>query len=488
MAETSRTRLNRTGTFRRTMSVVVPASADVRQRASSATQTLWRNASKKVSRTKEILRQSIGKADKTDDGTFEDYVDNFNRGSQKVTKLHKHLENYVQSLRAMNSAGTALFDVFKECYEDDFEGRASAVESIDSVMSSTKELIKEVDKSINHVVAFKSKFPTVKTKIEKRNKKLLDFDGWRHEFDELQTAKKKIDLEKIAKAEEKASESKRLYETLNYELYDCLPEIHDERISVFTKTFNSVFKGEANYHQKSVAIRQTLIETLSKLEDLAGSGTYASPRLTAPELTLPERREPPPRKPKSGTAANAAEGAAAEAADAADPDGSNSTEADNNNNFNTEEADTSVVEVDEVFDASLTTTTITSTTEIEGDVDTMTTTETTETTTMTTAVVAESTETPSIVAAMVEAAAVATIAAPEAVETETLPNGAIETRVVTHKYEGNDEDELSLDVGQVVNVLETENEEDLDAGWSFGYVAGKKEKKGLFPLNFTEST
>ena len=75
---------------------------------------------------------------------------------------------------------------------------------------------------------------------------------------------------------------------------------------------------------------------------------------------------------------------------------------------------------------------------------------------MTTAVVAESTETPSIVAAMVEAAAVATIAAPEAVETETLPNGAIETRVVTHKYEGNDEDELSLDVGQVVNVLETE--------------------------------
>ena len=53
-------------------------------------------------------------ADKTDDGTFEDYVDNFNRGSQKVTKLHKHLENYVQSLRAMNNASTALFDVFKE--------------------------------------------------------------------------------------------------------------------------------------------------------------------------------------------------------------------------------------------------------------------------------------------------------------------------------------------------------------------------------------
>ena len=54
------------------------------------------------------------KADKTDDGTFEDYVDNFNKDSLKVSKLHKHLENYVQSLRAMNTAGTSLFNAFKE--------------------------------------------------------------------------------------------------------------------------------------------------------------------------------------------------------------------------------------------------------------------------------------------------------------------------------------------------------------------------------------
>jgi len=434
----TRPRLRRSDTFRRTMSVVVPASSDVRARASSATQTLWRNASKRVSRTKEILRQSIGKADKTDDGTFEDYVDNFNRGSQKVTKLHKHLENYVQSLRAMNNASTALFDVFKECYEDEFSGRSEALESVDAIMASMKELVREVDKSINHVVAFKSQFPTVKTKIDKRNKKLLDFDGWRHEMVELQNAKKKIDLEKIAKAEDRASESKRLYETLNYELYDSLPEIHDQRISVFAKTFNCVFKGESNFHEKNTKLRQTLIETISKLESEAASGTYATPRLTAPELTLPERLEPPPRKAK--TPADAANEASA------------NVDADKNNN--TVGGEEKATPDDEVFEAAAAAATSTAPAAVPA-------------------------------AAATEAAAAEAVAAP--VE-ETLPNGVVETRVVTHPYEGKEDDELTLTVGQVVNVTTMETDEELDDGWSFGFISEKPEKKGLFPLNFTEPT
>jgi len=477
----TRPRLRRSDTFRRTMSVVVPASSDVRARASSATQTLWRNASKRVSRTKEILRQSIGKADKTDDGTFEDYVDNFNRGSQKVTKLHKHLENYVQSLRAMNNASTALFDVFKECYEDEFSGRSEALESVDAIMASMKELVREVDKSINHVVAFKSQFPTVKTKIDKRNKKLLDFDGWRHEMVELQNAKKKIDLEKIAKAEDRASESKRLYETLNYELYDSLPEIHDQRISVFAKTFNCVFKGESNFHEKNTKLRQTLIETISKLESEAASGTYATPRLTAPELTLPERLEPPPRKAK--TPADAANEASAnvdavmrlifaalchiysetverfsasllpQERDGAG-DQSNTLIGEQDKNNNTVGGEEKATPDDEVFEAAAAAATSTAPAAVPA-------------------------------AAATEAAAAEAVAAPVA---ETLPNGVVETRVVTHPYEGKEDDELTLTVGQVVNVTTMETDEELDDGWSFGFISEKPEKKGLFPLNFTEPT
>ena len=107
--------------------------------------------------------------------------------------------------------------------------------------------------------------------------------------------------------------------------------------------------------------------------------------------------------------------------------------------------------------------------------------ETSEAGTMTTAV-AKPTDTPTVAAAAATAATVASVAAPAATETssaaaaseavpedgaaasveaapqvaETLPNGVLETRVVTHKYEGNDEDELFLDVGQVVNILKLE--------------------------------
>ena len=48
-----------------------------------------------------------------------------------------------------------LMKLILQCYEDEFTGRSEALESVDAVMGSTKELIREVDKSINHVVAFK---------------------------------------------------------------------------------------------------------------------------------------------------------------------------------------------------------------------------------------------------------------------------------------------------------------------------------------------
>ena len=57
---------------------------------------------------------------------------------------------------------------------------------------------------------------------------------------------------------------------------------------------------------------------MTKLEEGAGAGSYATPRLAAPELTLPRRLEPPPRKQKTETdaAADVADDAAGDDADA----------------------------------------------------------------------------------------------------------------------------------------------------------------------------
>ena len=51
---------------------------------------------------------------------------------------------------------------------------------------------------------------------------------------------------------------------------------------------------------------------------------------------------------------------------------------------------------------------------------------------------------------------------------------------VSHKYEKQEEDELELDPGEILNVVQIEEE-----GWMLGYKVETKEE-GVFPENFTK--
>ena len=67
---------------------------------------------------------------------------------------------------------------------------------------------------------------------------------------------------------------------------------------------------------------------------------------------------------------------------------------------------------------------------------------------------------------------------PVAETTPPLPNGVLETRVVTHPYEGKDEDELTLTVGQVVNVTTLE----VSAGEKLGKREGRDRETFAYSL------
>ncbi|RWS00569.1 myc box-dependent-interacting protein 1-like protein, partial [Leptotrombidium deliense] len=77
-----------------------------------------------------------------------------------------------------------------------------------------------------------SQFSEIRAKIEKRGRKLVDFDSSRHTMESLQSSTKKRDEIKIAKAREQMEEARRLYEVLNKELHDELPALYDSRIPV----------------------------------------------------------------------------------------------------------------------------------------------------------------------------------------------------------------------------------------------------------------
>ncbi|ESO06238.1 hypothetical protein HELRODRAFT_160396 [Helobdella robusta] len=55
----------------------------------------------------------------------------------------------------------------------------------------------------------------------------------------------------------------------------------------------------------------------------------------------------------------------------------------------------------------------------------------------------------------------------------------------THKYVGEDIDELSFDIGDIITVVPFDNPDDQDDGWLMGIIEKSKEK-GVFPQNFTK--
>lgn len=68
--------------------------------------------------------------------------------------------------------------------------------------------------------------------------------------------------------------------------------------------------------------------------------------------------------------------------------------------------------------------------------------------------------------------------------TDNLPPGVLYRVRATYKYQAEDEDELSLEVGDTVQVIEYEDPEEQEEGWLMG-IKEATGRQGLFPANFT---
>lgn len=57
--------------------------------------------------------------------------------------------------------------------------------------------------------------------------------------------------------------------------------------------------------------------------------------------------------------------------------------------------------------------------------------------------------------------------------------------MATHPYVAEDEDELSFEAGEIINVIVFDDAEEQDEGWLMG-ININSQLKGVFPANFTQ--
>lgn len=57
--------------------------------------------------------------------------------------------------------------------------------------------------------------------------------------------------------------------------------------------------------------------------------------------------------------------------------------------------------------------------------------------------------------------------------------------MATHPYHAEDDDELTFEPGEVINVIEFDDDEEQDDGWLKGFSTSSN-VHGVFPANFTQ--
>nr|XP_029725526.1 amphiphysin isoform X4 [Aedes albopictus] len=437
---------------------------------------LAKSVQKHAGRAKEKLLQNLGKVDRTADEIFDEHLNNFTRQQNSATRLQKEFNNYIRCVRAVQTASKSLMEAINEVYEGQWTGSEALYAQTNTVEVLFQDFSHKLgDQVLIPLNTYTSQFPEMRKKIDKRGRKLVDYDSQRHSFQSLQAnaAKRKDDV-KVTKGREQLEEAKRTYEVLNSELHDELPALFDSRILFLVTNLQTLFASEQQFHSETAKVYAELEAIVDKLATESQRGSYTLKKITA--NSTPSSPPQSPVKANLSIVNNITNGSVnANGPTSTSPSISPSPE----QPHSLEDTEPSYQNTDVVksTSAALRSSTTTPPIAINNSSN-----NTDATSQQTTATVSKTPEPPTTITTTTSKSdeKVTTNGA----TTTDLPPGVLYRVKATYKYVREDVDELSFEVGDTINVIEYEDPEDQEEGWLMGIKEGTNDK-GMFPANFT---
>uniref|UniRef100_A0AAG5D622 Endophilin-A n=1 Tax=Anopheles atroparvus TaxID=41427 RepID=A0AAG5D622_ANOAO len=244
---------------------------------------LAKSVQKHAGRAKEKLLQNLGKVDRTADEIFDEHLTNFNRQHTCATRLQKEFSNYIRCVRAVQSASKTLMDAIAEVYESQWTGSEALYGQTKAIDTQYQQFsYKLADQVLKQLDTYALQFPEMKKKIDKRGRKLVDYDSQRHSFQSLQAnaAKRKDDV-KVTRGREQLDEAKSTYEMMNSELHDELPALFDSRILFLVTNLQTLFACEQQFHSETSKVYADLEAIVDKLATESQRGSYTLKKINA---------------------------------------------------------------------------------------------------------------------------------------------------------------------------------------------------------------
>lgn len=449
--------------------------------AESRGSLLAKSVQKHAGRAKEKILQNLGKVDRTADEIFDDHLQNFTRQQNAANRLQKEFNNYIRCIRAAQAASKSLLEAIGETYESQWAGHDNLyiqTQSVDMLWQDYSH--KLADQVLLPLNTYQSQFSEMRKKIDKRGRKLVDYDSQRHSFQALQTNMKKRDDAKISKGREQLEEAKRTYEILNSELHDELPALYDSRVLFIVTSLQSLFNAENVFHSESAKVFNELEGIVDKLATDSQRGSY-SVKNTNGTASLPRTTNTVSNSPEmiinNVTSKRADEDTSVHSPTQTKTNSSKSDISLSDNDLRpsspsprtnalSEPASVNNPPISPV--SKQLTDSDPSPGENESDE----------------RVKSDTNKTNEVDSPKKDDRRLEELYdIPVGTSTEHLPPGVLYRVKATYKYTREDVDELSFEVGEIISVIEYDDPEEQEEGW----LMGMKEngEKGMFPANFT---
>ncbi|CAB3406254.1 unnamed protein product [Caenorhabditis bovis] len=221
---------------------------------------------KATARTKEKLLEGIGKAKATQDEVFDQHAANLIKQSKSCEKLHKDIKTYCTALKTLIHAEKQLRDTIRDAYEPEWPDREHLTAIFDNLDIQSDELEKTVCDDLPQTVTnYVSQFGEMKKKVEKRGRKLVDYDSAKNSFNSVKAASKKDNDLKLAKATNELQSAEAMYQEINNELLEILPALYDSRITFFVDTLQTLFNANSIYQTEASKFHKQIVTKLDKL-------------------------------------------------------------------------------------------------------------------------------------------------------------------------------------------------------------------------------
>lgn len=222
---------------------------------------------KATSRTKEKLLEGIGKAKATQDEVFDSHANNLTKQAKSCERLQKDIKTYCSALKALCQAERTLRDTIRDSYETEWPEREHLTALLDNLDIQTNELEKamgeDLIQSVSHYVA---QFGDLKKKVDKRGRKLVDYDHAKNTYNSLKASSKKVESDpKVAKALVELQQAEGLYKEMNSELLEILPATYDSRITFFVDTLQTMFNAHSVNQTECSRLNKQVVTQLDKL-------------------------------------------------------------------------------------------------------------------------------------------------------------------------------------------------------------------------------